>query len=71
MKTWMLIVVGMLVVGGCAEDEKPSGFRERQDKALDDPFNYSPHDQTDISGGGLMELKKDAFKRDVDSVFNP
>ena len=72
MKSLLLIIVGLFVVGGCAEDEKPSsGLRERQDKALEDPFNYSPHDRTDISGGGLMELRKDAFKKDVDSVFNP
>ena len=71
MKKLMFIVVGLFVVGGCADEEKPSGFRERQDKALEDPFNYSVHDRTDISGGGLMELRKDAFKKDVESVFNP
>jgi hypothetical protein len=72
MKYRLFIVVGLGLICGCAEENKqPSGLRERQEKALEDPFNYSPHDRTDVSGGGMMELKEDAFKKDVDSVFNP
>ena len=35
-------------------------------------MNYSPSDQDeDISGGGLTEFHKDAFKKDMDHVLNP
>lgn len=60
-----------ILIGGCADD---STMRQRQDSALRDPFNYSPYGKSnpdDISGGGTMEFKKDAFNRDVKSVFNP
>ena len=61
----------LLVFVGC--DSQPTSMRQRQDEAMRDPMNYSPHvsDQTDISGGGTTEFKKDAFKRDVNSVINP
>lgn len=72
-----LILAALVVLPGlaaCTETEdKPSGLRARQDAALKDPWKYSPYDEdpTDISGGGLMEFNKRAFKRDLDSVFNP
>ena len=74
MKKWMFAmgVSGLALGCGSLETDKPSGLRERQERALNDPFGYSPNDdRSDISGGGLMELKKDAFKKDADSVFNP
>ena len=48
-------------------------MRQRQNQALKDPFNYSPYDddRTDISGGGLMDFKKDALKKDLNSAFGP
>ena len=74
-RVWVLAVVLLaMVAGGCQEQEKTGpSMRQKQDAALADPWNYSPHDadRTDISGGGLGEFKKDAFKRDMDSVFNP
>jgi hypothetical protein len=73
---WQFLTLGALVllgVTGCSETETPSTMRQRQDAALRDPWKYSPHevDQTDISGGGVMEFKNKAFKRDLDSVLNP
>lgn len=66
-----IYLLALLVFAGC--DSQPSTMRQRQDDAMRDPMNYSPHvsDQTDISGGGTTEFKKDAFKRDVNSVINP
>lgn len=70
------------LVAGCESDEGPSA-RERQEKALRDPFGYGPDkelmnggktdevDPTDISGGGTRTLDKKALKRDLDAVFNP
>jgi hypothetical protein len=68
----MLIALAGAVLG-CESDQKPTGMRQRQDQALKDPFNYSPYDddRTDISGGGLTTFKKDAFKKDVNSVLGP
>ena len=73
MKQLLSVAILGVVLAGCeSEPEKPSGMRERQERALNDPFGYSPHDdRSDISGGGLMEFKKDAFKKDMDSVFSP
>jgi hypothetical protein len=70
---WLILIA--VVVAGCA-DERPPTAQERYDAALKDPINYSPFDgrnkkSDDISGGGVMEFKKDAFKRDVNSVFSP
>ena len=66
------VAMATMVGAGCNEDNPPTGIRQRQDAALQDPFNYSPYDdRTDISGGGLMEFKKDAFKKDVNSVLSP
>lgn len=70
-----ILVLAVVLAGmGCQEQERTGPtMRERQDAALADPWKYSPHDadRTDISGGGIGEFKKDAFKRDMDSVFNP
>jgi len=60
---------------GCSDknpDTKPKTTHERQQDALRDPFGYSPQvENTDISGGDLGNFDKDAFGKDVDSVFNP
>jgi hypothetical protein len=71
MRTQLLVIALALCVVGCQDQN--SGMRARQDAALRDPMNYSPHtkDHTDISGGGMTDFKKDAFKRDVNSVFGP
>ena len=72
---WLFCVVLMsaaAVAGGCSgSDDKPSDMGARQDEALRDPFNYSPADRTDISGGGVMDLKTDSLLKDVNSVLNP
>ena len=51
---------------------RPLTARERQDKAIKDPFNYSPDSEsTDISGGGLSDFDKDGFKKDLKNAINP
>jgi hypothetical protein len=71
MRMWA-VALGLALLAGC-QDDKPSDIRQRQDAALNDPYNYSPfHDQKpDISGGGFTDFKSSAFKRDYNSVFNP
>ncbi len=69
MRRWIYIMA-LLAMGGCASDQ-PS-MTERQEKAIANPWGYSPGlDRTDISGGGITDFKKDAFKKDVDDVFSP
>jgi dihydroorotase-like cyclic amidohydrolase len=63
------------IVVGCSNNQpttRPASVRDRQERALQDPFGYSPNvDKTDISGGDIGNFDKDAFKRDIDHVFNP
>jgi hypothetical protein len=71
-----MCILMLVVVSGCESDSKEphaKSLRERQDDALKDPMNYSPQveDRSDISGGGMTDFKKDAFKRDMKSVFDP
>ncbi len=64
-----LVIITLFLIG-CSSNPTLS---QRQDKILADPMNYSPNvsEHTNISGGGLTDLKKDSLKRDFNSVFNP
>jgi len=68
----VIVAVGLAAVG-CQQEDKPSDIRARQDAALRDPMNFGSDvgDRTNISGGGFMDFRKDAFKKDVNAVFNP
>lgn len=71
MRWFLAVAMSAVMVLGC-QDEKPSTLRQRQDEAMRDPFNYSPHpDRYDVSGGGMTDFKRKEFKRDVDAVLNP
>ena len=57
--------------GGTGASAGPALSRQSQD-ALRDPYGYSPDFQeTDISGGGLSDFDRDAFNKDLNSVFDP
>ncbi len=61
---------------GCTQQAEPaqpaSGIRQRQEKALRDPFNYSPEfENTDISGGRLGDFDEEGMQRDLKNVFDP
>jgi hypothetical protein len=65
---------------GCTENKppttqpttRPMTAKERQDAAMKDPFGYSPNgERTDISGGGISDFDRDAFKKDVKNVLDP
>jgi hypothetical protein len=71
MYKWLLVLSAALAAAGCGQDEK-STAPQRQEKVLTDPFHYSPFDKNpDVSGGGIGEFRKEAFKKDVDNVINP
>ena len=68
----------LALASGCASDSasksttRPSSTRARQDKAMKDPFNYSPDtESTDISGGGLTDFDRQGFNRDMKNVLDP
>jgi hypothetical protein len=71
MMKWLMSIAILAAIAGCSSDE--SSVKQRQDEALRDPWNYSPYrnDPSDVSGGGIADFKKDAFKRDVNSVLSP
>ena len=73
-----IVAIACLFGAGCAENPKPttqpSSVRDRQDSAMSDPFGYgnSPGgEKIDMTGGGISDFDKKAFKRDFDSVMNP
>ena len=71
-----LIVVHLWLIPGCSSDlptTRPASAADRQNAALHDPFGYSPDmDSTsNISGGGISELDRNAMKKDINNVLNP
>jgi len=64
---------GLLLVGtvGCGPSNQPTA-KDRQDKAVKDPFGYSPDmKQADMTVSGHTDFDKQELKRDVDHVINP
>ena len=65
----MRFIVVALLLAGCASTSEPSIY-DRQEKALHDPFSYSPDlKKQDMSVTG--EGDNQALRKDVDHVFNP
>ena len=64
-------------LGGCASSQapttRPATAYERSEKALKDPFGYSPDVQRpeDITGGGIGDFDRKGFDRDANSFINP
>ena len=56
---------------GCGPSNQPTA-EERQDKAMKDPFGYSPDlKNADMTVSGHTDFDKQELKRDVDHVINP
>jgi hypothetical protein len=61
----------VLQVSGCGPSSQPTA-EQRQDKALKDPFGYSPDlKNSDMTVSGHSDFDKQELKRDVDHVINP
>ena len=75
----LVLIFAFGLIAGCADSNKkspttrPLTMRERQEQALRDPYGYNPRpeDIPSISGGDTGEFDKKAFKRDLDSFWNP
>ena len=68
----VVLIAGLLASGcGRAGAEQPTA-RDRQDKAVKDPFGYSQDNKnSDMTVSGRGELDKPGLKRDFDHVINP
>jgi outer membrane lipoprotein-sorting protein len=66
-------LAALLALGGCAQTPTESEtIAQRQDKALQDPMNYSPSmDNTDITGGDVGSYDAKAMQRDLNDFWNP
>ena len=75
----LIVACGFALVGAasCANKEsgpttRPMTARERQDRALKDPFGYKPDwRDTDFGGGRDADVKKDGIQRDLGHVIMP
>ena len=73
-------MVGLVLsVAGCAGNDKaaspttrPASAAERGDRALKDPFKYSPDwSDTDVGGGGTADFDRKGFQKDLGHVLMP
>jgi hypothetical protein len=64
-------------LAGCAAKQngpttRPLTAAERSDKAMRDPFGYSPDfSDTDSGGGGTADLDRKGLNRDLGNVIMP
>jgi hypothetical protein len=67
-------------LAGCTSSQngqpttRPSGGYDRQERAIKDPFGYSPDVRNSDSTGsksGLGEFDREGLRKDLDHVFNP
>jgi hypothetical protein len=64
----------LLALAGCAATDASDrdDMYNKPNKALNDPFGYSPDmSDTDISGGGIGDYDSKGMQRDVDNAANP
>ena len=76
MKTQALLLTAALLLAGCRGKEnspatQPSS-RDPSDKALKDPFGYSPDfSDTEIGGSRAPEFDRQGLKKDLGHVIMP
>ena len=67
--------LGGFWLAGCANHHgpttRPMSASERSDKAMKDPFGYSPDFSDTESDDGIVKVDRKGLKRDLDNVFNP
>ncbi len=63
--------MGVFLLVGCstAPTTQPITEDQRQDQILNDPMNYKPTMEHDISGGGIGESH--GIGSDVNDILNP
>ena len=61
----------LLAICGCST---PPEHTHPRDIAEQDPMNYNPvgdQKKYDISGGGILQFDRGAFKKDMDNALSP
>jgi hypothetical protein len=70
-----ILLAGLAILSGCsssAPTTQPSSFSDRQERALRDPYGYSPDPRnSDMTVSGHGGFDKEGFNRDKDYVLNP
>jgi hypothetical protein len=74
-----LLLLACTLLGACADSgnqaptTRPMTIHQRQQEALRDPFGYklTDDDFPSVTGGGTSEFDRKAFKRDMDTFWNP
>jgi hypothetical protein len=67
----------ILICAGCSSSKqattRPASAYDRQQAAMRDPFGYNPNVEkaSDISGGDINHLDRNAMKKDINDVLNP
>lgn len=71
------IAVPASLLAGCSSGTngpttQPSTISQRQDRALQDPFGYTPDwKKSDMTVSGHGEFDKEGLQRDTDHFLNP
>ena len=74
---WLLAAAFFVLLAGCAAKQegpttRPSTAAERSDKALKDPFGYSPDwSDTETGHSGTADLDRKGLRRDLGHVIMP
>jgi hypothetical protein len=75
--TILAIGIAASLPAGCSSGSngpttQPSTISQRQDRALQDPFGYTPDTKkSDMTVSGHGEFDKEGLQRDTDHVLNP
>ena len=69
---WLLAAgFSLPLLPGCSSSKAESPD-QKSEKALRDPFNYSPNiEKTDVSGGGWLDYDKEGMRKDLRNVLDP
>ncbi len=73
----LLVLCQMIYLAGCAKKgaaptTQPATASERSDRALKDPFHYSPGwDDADTGHSGTADLDRRGLQKDLEHVFMP
>lgn len=68
MRKWLLVCAAAMVLGGCLNE---STMEQRQNKAMNDPFNYSAFDDKADTTSKNARSSDGSMQKDLKSVFNP
>ena len=65
------LLAAALCFPGCSSSKTESPD-QKSEKALRDPFSYSPDiEKTDVSGGGWLDYDKEGMRKDLRNVLDP